>query len=250
MFVTEAHKGAYTDERGEFRLPGLAADSYRLCVTPWPSALLQQKLLAYPETCEPPAYAASGQAIRLSDGEGRNLRIDAQGVRVSGHVSNARPGISSRLYRTGWNGLPVAQGVARWDAGTSRFELSGALPGKYQLEVEHGSGSTRIQAVKVIEVGFTDIDAMELTLRPDPVLRGRFITEDGSPLPQKDIQLSLDQVRWQTQGLFRLPIGRDGSFSTSLSMFDTYRISGQMPEPWHVKHSGETVLKYLTKFLP
>jgi hypothetical protein len=67
--------------------------------------------------------------------------------------------------------------------GTGNFELANVLPGTYTLTATAPLLNNRLTASRVIEVGSTDLPAVQLTLAAPQTLHGTIVPPDGRKVP-------------------------------------------------------------------
>jgi len=228
--------GATTDDRGEYRIFGLAPGRY------WVSAastdlemglrpLVRARALeriAYPDIYYPGALEpeqAAPVAVRAGEERvGIDFRLwPAQAVTLSGRV--VLPGAERTLRgvmmmiaprtRSGFLG-PAPRRFAQVDPSTGRFTLTNVRPGSHVLTAVYRDGENTLYARQEIEVGASDIEGIELVLAPGITLRGRVeIEKGGADLVKLDEMRVLLQPEDQEPQFFGMSDGRvkaDGSF--------------------------------------
>jgi hypothetical protein len=237
---------AQTDDRGKFRIVGLAADAYRICVTPPRIPHLATSGIAYDRICYPDSPQ---EQLHLKTGETRDLRFDFKpvpAVRLTGHISNPASPPSFRLARETADGLLDVQDDHRWDPATSTFYFPAVIPGKYTLTAESIS-PTRLRTQRAFVVGSSNSNNLELTLQPFRELEGVIRADDGTPL--------------RAELLFEKESGRTsectysdehGAFHLLLSDLQPREVRTSSL-PWHVqsiKQAGRDVVGTVLEPLP
>jgi hypothetical protein len=184
---------AQTNDLGEYRIGPLPAGAYYVgaeqqmgfgtTAPPDPA----ERATYYPHALKP-----SG-ASPVEVAEGKELRVDIQivragGVKVSGRILGlgAAAGLQLSVYA-----LPLSAGLPSWSASDiegDRFEAPGLLPGSYRFVADQyipgnlASDSTPIAAVRrIVDVGISDLDGVDLTLEPTVDLQGSVVFESGCP---------------------------------------------------------------------
>lgn len=252
--------GAATDDRGEYRIFGLAPGRY------WVSAAWTEREMglrplarvraadrvAYPDLYYPgvlePEQAAPVAVKAGEERGGIDFRLwPAQAVSVSGRVvmsgterslrqltlmmaPRARPGLLGSARRR----------FAQVEGSTGRFLLANVPPGSYLLTAVYRDGETTLYARQEIAVGSADIEGIELVLAPGVAVQGRVeIERGGSGSVKLDGARVLLQSEEQEMPFFGMGNGRvreDGSFELrNLSPGQyTVRIAG-LPEGSYLK---------------
>jgi hypothetical protein len=217
-----------TSDGGAFLVGKLPPGRYLVCALPDINAPRQDDRTYYPVTCSSPDREKP-KWIELKAGESRDLTlqiIPRQGVIVSGKVTNPERGMIF-FISSGSHGFLANSGflgvAEKWNWNTGEFEHHNLPPGEYYVGA--GSQDNKRVAVKIVEVGSEDIGALQLTLRPLPVLAGRFHTDDGSPLPPLG---SYNGLSLDFEGGTITPsvaISKDGVFRTELRLPGRYQLN-------------------------
>ena len=184
----------YTDDRGEFRMYGLAPGRYRVCAAPdAPRSSSDQTRIV--RTCHLASTAepsADDVVLSGTDASGIDIRtqrvgtysvsgsvVDAAGLPVDGaHVS------AGRDDRTAGSHAMTAVG---------RFVLKGLTPGRYRVDSTVGGPANpsdlrppareREFGFTFIDVGHGDVDGVSLQLSKPVTIRGR-VAFKGSGAPR------------------------------------------------------------------
>lgn len=207
--------GATTDDRGEYRIFGLAPGRYwvsavwteqELDPRPWAGARSADRL-AYPEIYYPGALEPEQAApvpVRAGEEQGGiDFRLwPVQAVTLSGRVVKPGPqgGVRdttvmlARRTRLGRFGAAPRR-FAPVDPATGRFTVTHVRPGPHLLTAIHRDGENTLYARQEIEVGAADIEGIELVLAPGITIRGRVeVEKDGAE------SVKLDGMRVWLQG--------------------------------------------------
>lgn len=228
--------GAATDDRGEYRIFGLAPGRY------WVSAAWTERemglrplarvrtadRIAYPDVYYPgvvePEQAAPVAVKAGEERSGIDFRLwPAQAVSISGRVlkpGGERAGSGLMLMiapRTSLGFLGSARRrFAQVEASTGRFTLTNVRPGPHLLTAVYRDGENTLYARQEIEVGSADVEGIELVLAPGVTVQGRVQIEPGSAATVKlDGARVLLQSEEQEMQFFGMGDGRvreDGSF--------------------------------------
>lgn len=159
---------AVSDERGEFRLEGLAKTSYTVSASA-PGYGRTTKMNVAPEAAvEFYLFPGSGVYGRL---------LDEKGEPVEGALVSAEGGDRS-----------FPRSAQRSDA-EGRFAVLGLEPGEYRLFVRHDDFAPAAHEVEVTKDSDTEL---ELVLTPGVTLTGRLLNENDDPVAGKVSLRSLD----------------------------------------------------------
>lgn len=185
---------AQTNDLGEYRIGPLPAGTYYVgadrqmsfgTTPPLPDPA--ERATYYPHALKP------SQASPVEVAEGKELHVDIQivragGVKVSGRILGlgAAAGLRVSVYA-----YPLSAGLPYWSASDiagDRFEAPGLLPGSYRFEAgqyifgDFTSGSTTVAAARrIVDVGTSDLDGVDLTLEPTVDIQGSVVFESGCP---------------------------------------------------------------------
>jgi hypothetical protein len=175
-----------TDDRGEFRLPGLSPGTYVIAAD-------------YQTNAPGESYAATYYPGTLRFNEARRFRIGvgeqvtasftmltARHVRVTGQVRSST-GESFRDYRvTLRTETTIGSRGAQLNPRTVTFEFEGVPPGSYTLDVSSDAARTHNArppefASVPLDVGDEDLSGLLITTGTGVVMSGRVIFEVKSP---------------------------------------------------------------------
>jgi hypothetical protein len=188
---------AQTDDRGEFRLFGLAPGSYFVSAADPAFAAVSSAtgVLHYSPTYYPGTTLAD-QARAVAVGGGTPPRVEFRlqlvpPARVSGRLAavDGKPLLSGVIAMTAvaGEGLAVAAPDAPAIFPDGRFVFSAVAPGHYQIRArgQSDAAGTPLFAVYAVEVLGTDVDGITMTLRPGATVDGVLRVESvrGGPAP-------------------------------------------------------------------
>ena len=210
------HNAANTNDLGEFRLPGLTAGKYLLRATfqqQNASGNVQRRPVrttaeeTYVTTYYPHAMnPSSATAIEVSPGaqiSGINLTgMRAQTLHVKGRVGAATVVHAMPIWlsleprddlQSGMPGLSAAVD------GHGDFQVNGVVPGWYVLRASCMARDGKVYSGRMpVEVRDSNIEGIELELRPPRKLRGRVIIEDKGDLQGASLYV---QIQGKDQSL-------------------------------------------------
>ena len=176
--------GDSTDDRGEFRIFGVAPADYFLTASYSDASNRSADPVRYVRTFFPgTASVTDAQRVRVKLGEelsGVTLALIRQrAVSIAGVVrsSTATPAaLTMVLARRADGNEELSDGVSGTDGA---FWITGVLPGSYTVEARSFFGGGRASAQ--VTVGDADIGGVVLTMSSGAAARGRIRFEGGSP---------------------------------------------------------------------
>ncbi len=176
------------NDLGEFRLSGVAAGRYLVCVNATASSYQRHHRLTYPTTCFPGVTdVSSAQWVTLGPGEERKLTFrmnPVPGIRASGTVDNAGKGTSVWLKRTDPPGFPLlSQPPVTWDEKTSSFEIPAVSSGDYLITANMFADGQNRRAMRTFHAGNEDIHDIRLRLGDGPYVSGTVRMGDMGDTP-------------------------------------------------------------------
>jgi hypothetical protein len=263
-----------TDDRGLFRLFGLAPGNYRVC------AQTKSYISSSPEgapvkespvrTCYPDAVRETdAQPVTLAAGDVTGIEIRLQRSRtfnVSGMVLDStgapaeRPQVSIVTIEksgSGSSGLHVGSGA--------QFTARGLAPGEYAISAQMGGPNTYPPDTREVEVGYlpfrvdtSDVEGLVVTMARPAKVAGRVVFEEGWPPARRRPPLMV-QVRFDRST--RRPMSgppptatvkEDLTFELSgLAGPQVIGLSGYPADEWTLKairYRGEDILSVPTEF--
>ncbi|HXE75041.1 MAG TPA: carboxypeptidase-like regulatory domain-containing protein [Candidatus Xenobia bacterium] len=196
---------ATTNDRGEYRLIGLAPGRYFVSVTYTPTSLLMAGLgfefpggqAAVDEGYAPVYYPNTTDASRATPFEVKAgneiagidvLLLPTRTARIRGRIFNAvtgKPGRESMLMI--WPREEASRGFFtmstqnRVDDPQGNFELKGVAPGSYTLVAIWWDSGKSYAARLPLDVGGNDIDGVQLTIQPGVQVAGSIRVEGAEP---------------------------------------------------------------------
>jgi hypothetical protein len=264
--------GAFSDDRGEYRVFGLPPGRYRVCAAPQGFADEPPDAYRFVLTCYPASVAAGDAAdivLTTSDAGGIDIRVQRGGTfKISGSVTDAAGTVADSPHVTAF---PIDR---RAESGATvgregRFTIRGLLPARYILRASVGGpdnpDDTRPPS-REREVGYTTIDVVAadvvdsvIALSRAQTVTGRIVFEGGPvPLPNR-LRMAVhagtaglgwamatmerpptapvsDKLTFELAGLYRLPL--------------IFSVTG-LPDGWAIKsirHDGNDITNEPTTF--
>ncbi len=240
---------AQTDDRGEYRIFGLAAGRYVLSATgghnmgafgidrsankPEPESAIP----TYYPSADSPATASTITVPVGGNLQGMDMRLlKARTYRIRGVVSGFPEGergggpvmLQSRDESSGSFMERMGGGGGFWRAPNGEFEMRSVRPGSYYLRAESFDGGKRLSAIVPIEVGSRDLEGVRLTLQPGGTASGfvKIAGETTAKLTEVNVYL---QTRPMSLGMIG-PGGdnrvkEDGSFEMQNLLPVAYTVS-------------------------
>jgi carboxypeptidase family protein len=229
-----------TDDRGEFRLYGLAPGQYYVSARPEnfmrenvaePSA---PALSYFPNSPDP----SGAQRVTVTAGHettGINISlVSTRVVRVRGSAvqSNGEPfagGFVNFTQRDEFGGGSFGTSVARVAADGS-FEALSVPPGRYRATVRlpnaRDDDDSEIGQVSIV-VGYEDLDNVMIVGSRGGILRGSFVTDEGVPMPIKSSALMVHVMPVDNEPFFSLrpPRVQDDYTFELKRLFGRFRIN-------------------------
>jgi hypothetical protein len=246
---------ATTNDRGEYRIWGLAPGKYYVRAThPRGAAALQNSQvyvpIFYPGVSDP----SRTQTIELHPGEelsGIDLNFVAlHSVRVRGRVVNASSAIAKGAQVTlvaGSGSMVFSLGDASADA-KGAFEVRGVPPGSYTLIAEQFGNTDSEKVIRgrtTVEVGDVNLNDVEVVVSPGSSVSGHVRVEGKSTLDLTKLTASLDaQDDLSSLGFApdvnSAPLRADGTFTFRDVPEGSYQINiVPLPGGYYLKSSGE-----------
>lgn len=264
VMVNVAGGTVFTDERGRYRVHGLAPGEYVVSAMPMNNLMAGAKRLtdqevddvlagrATPEPPRPtapmrsaPSYfpgttrVADAGGVLVAVGEDRtnvDFRLEpASLTSIEGAVTMADgsplPARTTVMLQTVAGSSPLSSGASITVGPDGRFGIAGQPPGRYALNARAGAGPTALSALTVVDTFGNDVVSAQLVLRPALTLAGRLLAVSGATQPP-----SLAGLRLQLAGLSAAarsglvpqvsPAGVDGTFTISNVMPGRYTFGG------------------------
>jgi hypothetical protein len=232
----KVNEGSDTDLQGHFRIGGLLPGSYRIEASPAPPSVRPSGATQPRSTSATyPSRVAVGV---VSDAGGIEVRLPrTPAIRVSGRVTGVPPGARVTLTvnsrKGGFSDSPKADGT---------FAYWGLEPGTYIIRAQEGVGSsplvidgarTPASAMVRVTVAGTNIDNLELRIRPPSDIPGRVKYEAGA------VQRAAGGRFWLTD-LDRMAdataaLSADGHFTLEHIPPGRYRVSCDREPPAYIE---------------
>ena len=245
------HGRAQTDDRGEYRIFGLAPGNYYLQAVhrrvDWFGAKKNDNLTYLPTYY--PGVSELSEATPIEAQAGGEIPVDftltrSPTVRITGSIVN--PGSDET---EGYNVVLIAPGVgpvgANINQDRSKFEIQGVAPGNYILEAQsYGPRNVARGAREAITVGSAPLDGIKLALSPPIQIRGTIRVDRNASINLSQLSLSLSeanpsdpQMMWGGRG--NDAVTRDGNFELHDITPGEYRLEvsarGGGLEDWYTK---------------
>jgi protocatechuate 3,4-dioxygenase beta subunit len=178
-----------TDDRGEFRLFGLAPGAYYVSAAdPAFASVSTPKGVQHYSPTYYPGTAQADQARPVTVGAGEPHRVEFRlhlvaSARIAGHLApyDAQPLLSGAIILTALEGqgvpmVPLENPELYPDG---RFVFNGVAPGRYLIRArgQTDAQATSLFAVYSVEVFGEDVDGIQMTLRPGATLDGLVLVE-------------------------------------------------------------------------
>jgi hypothetical protein len=249
--------GGTTDDRGEYRIYGIAPGKYYVTAT---YRMMMAPMNALDRSAARPAdedyvttyypgttVAANAAQVEVAAGAelgNINLKLSkARTLRVRGHVSQTvttgRLMINVSLTpRSGDTMAFLMMNRGRTADQRGNFELSGVAPGQYYLRASMAADNKGYSARVPVDVGSANVDNVAIVIEPGPTLRGQVRLEGDSTQSLTDVRIRLLQ-REMGPMMFNSAMGKvndDGSFVMENVTPDAYNVSViGLPDGYYVK---------------
>ncbi len=247
-----------TDDRGEFRLFGLAPGKYYLSVSP-SGQLLQLQAPMTRETGSPgeiyavsfypgatdPARAAPIQVAAGEELSQMNLTLTPQrAVRVRGKIltppgwepdAKGRGGLQAMLLRRGTGGGRGLNMQGDVEQDQMQFEFRNVTAGSYYLMVNASQERRWLNHVEPLEVGSTDVEGVTVAMRPPSEVSGKVRLEGATDVKLEGVRVMfLPELEMQGNPGGR--VNAEGTFTAQNLSPDTFRVSVQgLPSEFYLK---------------
>jgi len=181
---------AQTDDRGEFRLFGLAPGAYYVSAADpaFTSVSTPKGVQRYSPTYYPGTTLADEARTVSAAGPGQALRVEFKlqlvpPARVAGQLAtyDMRPLLNGAIILSpfGGEGVPMVAPEQPKIFPDGRFSFDGVAPGHYQIRArgQTDPAAPALFAVYSIEVFGGDVEGIRMTLRPGAMLEGTLTVE-------------------------------------------------------------------------
>lgn len=219
--------GALTDDRGEYRIYNIPPGKYRIAASWQARPQSRQVKMQGPKggswavTWYPAALDRKlAQTLELADASdvhGIDIQLQrATGVTIRGTVvagAGAPPGAISFVTLSPIPSAGAAPGHDQLIQNPGgAFEIGDILPGTYVLSATAPLGQKPYSASRIIQIGNTDIDGVQLLLGPPQTLTGVVVPPEGRKLPPGLIALFANRDGRRNGGGGASQLSADGSF--------------------------------------
>jgi hypothetical protein len=246
---------ANTDDRGEYRIFGIAPGKYFLSAADprnqpkpipvdGPSQGQPEEDYVptwYPGTVDPSAAAQLlvGPGEQLTD---INLTLKrAHTVRIRGHLVTglAADNVSTAIMISPRSGSLASLNRSAIVDPKGEFTIRGVLPGSYTLTAFAGQGSRSYSTRRPLEVGSGDVDGVTVTLSAGFEVTGRVRVEGDKPPTLPDVRVRLqprDPAGIVFGPMANAKVEGDGTFRMENVSPDRYNLFFQgLPDGYYVK---------------
>lgn len=243
-----------TDDRGEYRLAGLAPGRYLVRAAGWQGAVSRVKQPDSSETFTPVYYGGATDLVSatpLTAEPGREVSADFLvaleiSYRIHGALAGFSAHIPAEIELLGAEGDPSAAPIA-FDAATGAFQINNVAPGSYVLRATEGEGGQRRRGEQAVQVGSADVYGVVVTLAAAVVLKGTVQTAGASgAVPQPpgcQVDLSPATVSMSGEAKLESSTGDDGEFEFAGVLPGRYRVRMDCANGYiAAAHAGETDL--------
>jgi Carboxypeptidase regulatory-like domain len=246
--------GAFTDDRGRYRIFGLRPGRYRVCALPESSISSRASArgpggASLARTCYP-SGAGTDVVASTSDVSGIDIHVQRVGSRsVAGMVTDSRGAAADGAAVTAFPDDPFLMSASATTS-NGAFTLTGLLPGRYTLRAAAGERrpGERDPRVPAPESGFASVDVRDvdaggvaIAMTKTTSVRGR-ITFEGSAVPrsgQSRIVVVAAPFNRRAQIFDRpstAPVGDDRTFElTDISPLPVVIRAEWVPDGWVLK---------------
>ncbi|PYV84524.1 MAG: hypothetical protein DMG05_24485, partial [Acidobacteria bacterium] len=183
-------EGGSTDDRGQFRIFGIAPGKYYVSARYHNWGMEDQSDSTYPPVYFPGTLRAQEAArievvagseihgIDIALTESKAFSISGKAFRVDGRPAVETMLTSSRVEEDEWGGWTSRGGLM--DA-EGNFKLGGLLPGRYRIVAESRRGEKPQMASATVDLGNEDVSNVVLALGEGGEISGKVIVEGGDP---------------------------------------------------------------------
>ncbi|HUR48920.1 MAG TPA: carboxypeptidase-like regulatory domain-containing protein [Acidimicrobiales bacterium] len=251
-----AMRGPYgftTDDRGSFRLFGLAPGRYVVCATPQNGMFRggDDPTERYMKTCAPNAGSESeGQVVELTAtdyGEVEIRMTRGRAYKITGTAldSQGKPVNQVSIVRTEGTGMSSSGGQTD---GTGHFTFNSVVPGDYTIVAQVGNngmmppaaGPEREVGGVAVHVDGADVENVVVTTTKGVSAAGRLVFEGGTPPAVKGLRVMLRPQRGSPTVMMGPPpnaeVLPDLTFTLN-GLFGAYGVAvSGLPGGWIVKN--------------
>jgi Carboxypeptidase regulatory-like domain len=259
-----------TDDRGMFRLFGIPAGDYVVCIQVYQHPSSRNTAIATPDrfvsTCYPSALKeaeAQVVSVRGADVDGIEIRVRRlRLLSISGIVLDSTGGVAQsasvnfhRYERSGGSTTVTL-------SAEGQFRFNGLIPGDYAVEAALGGDSSAAAPhVEVKERGYLpvklaehDVTDLIVQMTAPATVQGRIVFEDGPPegtVPPITVAAWPEAGRFHTQ--IRPARTQDDLSFTLSGLFHRLRLSvGDIPRGWvlkSIRYRGADITRNATEFV-
>jgi protocatechuate 3,4-dioxygenase beta subunit len=237
-------QGSSTNDLGEYRIFGLAPGKYFLSAVyrgtggmggmaveraSTPGGPVQDEGYAptyYPGTNDSsaavPLQSTSGQALTNIDvrlQRTRTVRVKGRVVGAPGHARVMVMMMAQNDFMGGGRQMASPQGP------DGAFEIRGVTPGSYHVAAQVADQNGQLTARTPINVGNSNVENIELVLRPGTTVTGRVRIEGESQVTPSQVSVNLQPIEMSPfGGGGSAQVNADGTFTVQNVQPNTYRV--------------------------
>ena len=243
-----------TDDRGEYRLPGLVPGRYLVKAAGWQGADAAGKEPDSNETFVPVYYGGAtdlASASPLTAEPGREVSADFSVVlgpsyRIRGSVAGYSSVQSARIELLRQEEDASAARIA-FNTATGAFEISHVAPGSYILRATQGEGAQRRRAEQAVHIGASDMSGVILSMAAAVSLKGTVrvaqVNEQVPLAPNCSVSVSPAGASMSDEPPLESTTGEDGAFEIAGVLPGHYRIRMDCANGYiAAAHAGDTDL--------
>jgi len=250
---------AMTDDRGEFRIPRLAAGSYKLLATKPGNdfAMANTPVPGEPVMVSAPTFfpssleQATASEIAVGSGEERTgveIRLRrTSAVKVMGRVGGefripSAVNVTLQPVDQPGSGMPRGFGAAmnHWNtmAGPDgKFVFPNVFPGEYVAlaNLHRGGPDQTLSGMTRLRVGQQDVDQLAIQLQPLARVTGKAVAEGNGKLPYPQVNVSFAAAEPGLRVGGGGPVKPDGTFQMENLQRIRMKLNAVAPRGWYLK---------------
>jgi hypothetical protein len=219
--------GAETNDLGEYRITGLSSGKYFVLAQPTDEAPPPQNTNEAGRVFAPtffPGTTNRDQAVSLDLRPGdaaeasfgliltRTFSVRGQVATVPGPSRNGQnSGPAAVTLRPGG---PLVKGFSGEIRKDGMFEISGLVPGKYDVSITSPNGGSLrpVRGTDIVQVRESDVDDLRLAPQSLGEVHGRVRMDDNEPFNWTQLSVSLDSDDGDYDSSLSVNVAKDGTF--------------------------------------
>ncbi len=243
-----------TDDRGEYRLAGVAPGRYLLRAAGWQGPTASEKPPDSSRNFAPVYYGGApdlASATPVTVEAGRDVGADFSvtletSYSIHGKLAGFSAVLPTKIELLGPEG-DLSAAPFTLNAATGVFQVGNVAPGSYILRATQGEGDQRLRGEQALQVGSADVDDVLLTLAGAVVLKGAVRTADAtgssSQPPSCAVQLSPAGASMSEEAAIESSTGDRGELEIAGLLPGRYRLRMDCANGYiAAAHAGETDL--------